>query len=200
MFHEVFSQGAVFQSVYNVLHFLQQWMRVSISKCACRRLLLSIFLFSQSTECQVVSHFGFNLQFPSDGLPWWLSGKESTWNAGGMEDPLEKEVTSHSSIVIWEIPWTEEPGGLQSMGSQRVGHSLATKTTKMVKHLSICLLAVCLLSCTSICLNLSSTLKWMSFIIVIRIIYVFWIQITYQIHSLQKFLAVCRPPSHFLDR
>jgi len=39
----------------------------------------------------------------------------------GWEDPLEKEVATHSSIV-WRIPWTEEPGGLQSMGSQRVGH------------------------------------------------------------------------------
>jgi len=52
------------------------------------------------------------LQFPSDGLPWWLSGKESTWNAGDREDPLDKEVTTLSSILIWEIPWTEEPGGL----------------------------------------------------------------------------------------
>ena len=38
------------------------------------------------------------------------------------EDPLEKEMATHSSIPIWRIQWTEEPGGLQSMGSQRVGH------------------------------------------------------------------------------
>ena len=38
------------------------------------------------------------------------------------EDPLEKGMETHSSILTWEIPWTEEPGGLQSMGSQRVGH------------------------------------------------------------------------------
>ena len=37
-------------------------------------------------------------------------------------DPLEKELASHSSILAWKISWTEEPGGLQSMGSQRVGH------------------------------------------------------------------------------
>ena len=43
------------------------------------------------------------------------------------EDPLEKEVATHSSIFAWEIPWTEEPGGLQSTGSQRVGHDLTTK-------------------------------------------------------------------------
>ena len=38
----------------------------------------------------------------------------------GWEDPLEKEMTTHSSSLAWKIPWTEEPGGLQSMGSQRV--------------------------------------------------------------------------------
>ena len=38
------------------------------------------------------------------------------------EDPLEEEMAIHSSILIWKIPWMEEPGGLQSMGSQRVGH------------------------------------------------------------------------------
>ena len=38
----------------------------------------------------------------------------------GQEDPLEKEMATHSSVLAWRIPWTEEPGGLQSMGSQRV--------------------------------------------------------------------------------
>ena len=45
----------------------------------------------------------------------------------GVEDPLEKERATHSSILAWRIPWSEEPGGLQSMGSQRVGHDWATK-------------------------------------------------------------------------
>ena len=40
----------------------------------------------------------------------------------GQEDPLEKEMAIHSSFLAWGIPWTEEPGGLQSMGLQRVGH------------------------------------------------------------------------------
>ena len=40
----------------------------------------------------------------------------------GQEDPLEKEMATHSSNLAWRIPWTEEPGGLQSTGSQRVGH------------------------------------------------------------------------------
>ena len=41
----------------------------------------------------------------------------------GWEDPLEEEMVTHSSMLAWEIPWTEEPGGLQSIGSQRVGHA-----------------------------------------------------------------------------
>ena len=46
----------------------------------------------------------------------------------GQEDPLEKGLATHSSILAWEVPWTEEPVGLQSMGSQRVGHDWATNT------------------------------------------------------------------------
>ena len=55
-------------------------------------------------------------------------GKESACNTGdpvlslGWEDPLEKGTATHSSIFSWRIPWTEEPGGLQSTGLQRVGH------------------------------------------------------------------------------
>ena len=45
----------------------------------------------------------------------------------GGEDPLEKEIASHFSILAWEIPWTEEPGRLQSMGSKRVGLNLVAK-------------------------------------------------------------------------
>ena len=48
----------------------------------------------------------------------WETGVRSL----GREDPLEKEMATHSSILAWRIPWTEEPGGLQSLGSQRVGH------------------------------------------------------------------------------
>ena len=57
-----------------------------------------------------------------------LPAKQKTWvRSLGWEDPLEKEMATHSSILAWEIPWTEEPGGLQSMASQRVRHDLATK-------------------------------------------------------------------------
>ena len=58
------------------------------------------------------------------GFPHSSVNKESACNAGdlgstlGWEDPLEKEMATHSSILTWRIPWTEQPGGLQSMGSQ----------------------------------------------------------------------------------
>ena len=45
----------------------------------------------------------------------------------GREDPLEKEMATHSGILAWEIAWTEEPGRLQSMALQRIGHNLVTK-------------------------------------------------------------------------
>ena len=45
----------------------------------------------------------------------------------GQEDPLEKEMETHSSILAWRIPWTEEPSGLQSLGHKRVRHDIATK-------------------------------------------------------------------------
>ena len=52
-----------------------------------------------------------------------LPAMQETWvRALGREDPLEKEMATHSSTIAWKIPWTEEPGRLQSMGSQRVGH------------------------------------------------------------------------------
>ena len=50
-----------------------------------------------------------------------LPAMQKTWvQSLGQEDPMEKEMATHSSILTWEIPWTEEPGGLQSMGMQRV--------------------------------------------------------------------------------
>ena len=53
-----------------------------------------------------------------------LPGMQETWvRSLGWEDPLEKEMATHSSTLAWKIPWTEEPGKLPSMGSQRVGHN-----------------------------------------------------------------------------
>ena len=55
----------------------------------------------------------------------------------GWEDPLEKGMAAVSSILAWRIPWREEPGGLQSIGSQKVGHDLVTEQQqKKCKHLN----------------------------------------------------------------
>ena len=62
------------------------------------------------------------------GFPGGSDGKESaamweTWvQSLGREDPLEKGMATHSTILAWRIPWTEEPGGLQSLRSPRLGH------------------------------------------------------------------------------
>ena len=52
----------------------------------------------------------------------------------GQEDPLEEGTETHSSILAWRIPWTEKPGGLQSMGSQRVRHDLTTEQQQVTIH------------------------------------------------------------------
>ena len=107
----------------------------------------------QSTGSQRVGHgwatFTFALQ--ADSLPSAPPGKsyiisyvylvaqmaknlpamqETQVRSLGQEDPLEKEMATHSSILAWRIPWTEEAGGLQSMGSQRVRHDWATNTDR----------------------------------------------------------------------
>ena len=81
----------------------------------------------------------------TQGFPHGLDSKESVCNAQetwvwflGGEDLLEKGMTTHSSILAWRISWTEEPGGLQSRGVQRVRHSWATNT---YIHTRACLVA-----------------------------------------------------------
>ena len=70
--------------------------------------------FSSLTMICIVCFFGFIFQeMQVQSLDW--------------EDPLEREMATQSSILAWRIPWTEEPGGLQSTGSQRVGHNWVTK-------------------------------------------------------------------------
>ena len=77
-------------------------------------------------------------------LPWWLrwsrnlpARQETQVQFLGWEDPLEKEKATYSSILAWRIPWTEGPGRLLSMGSQRDGHDLATKApSTMYEHSS----------------------------------------------------------------
>ena len=95
--------------------------RVLVSPFLCQHLLFFLFSFfffffliTYPNRCEVVPHCSFNLYFPNICLSAGDVGQSLDW-----ENPLEKEM---DSIHAWRIPWTEEPGGLQSMGSQRVGH------------------------------------------------------------------------------
>ena len=78
------------------------------------------FSKSSSLDFDAVGCFG--------GFPGASDSKESTCNTGDqvsipeLGDPLEEEIATCSSILAWRIPWTEQPGGLQSIGSQRIGH------------------------------------------------------------------------------
>ena len=87
------------------------------------RLTLSLSLFI------VILRTGFNKVCKAPGLPGVTqmvkclpAMQETRVQSLGQEDPLEKEKATHFSILVWSIPWTEEPDGLQSMGSQRVRH------------------------------------------------------------------------------
>jgi len=87
------------------------------------------------------------------GLPWWLRRysvlltMQETWVWSlGWEDPLEKEMATHSSTLAWKIPWTEEHGGLQSTGSQKVGHdwttSLSLSSSNLLKLIIIIMISI----------------------------------------------------------
>ena len=85
---------------------------------------------------------GFNLFLGhNNGFPRWLSGKESacqsrsTWvRFQGQEDPLEKEMATHSSMLAWKIPRTEEPGGLQSRQGHKESDTLSTHAHRTQKE------------------------------------------------------------------
>ena len=75
-----------------------------------------------STKCRASLQKGMDI---TRGFPDDSDGKEEeTWvQCLGREDPLEEEMATHSSVLAWRIPWTEEPGGLQSMGLHKVGQA-----------------------------------------------------------------------------
>ena len=75
-------------------------------------------LFSKNYNIMLVSRASLVAQMVKNP-----PAMQDTWiQSLGQEDPLEKEMATYSSILAWRIPWTEEPCGLYSMGSQRVGH------------------------------------------------------------------------------
>jgi len=103
-----------------------------------------MFYFEEKTNNLAYIKYG---RFPGGS-----DGKASAYNAGdlGQDDPLEKEMATHSSTHAWKIPWMEKPGGLQSVGSQRVGHDCATSLHQLAEDL----IRFCFCSVAQSCLTL----------------------------------------------
>ena len=79
-----------------------------------------------------------NRGFPGGSVVKILPAKQKLWvQSLGQKGPLEKEVATHSSILTWEVPWTENLGGLQYMRSQRMGHDLETTQQNRYKVLAV---------------------------------------------------------------
>ena len=76
-----------------------------------------------------------------NNLPATARTQETQVPSLGWEDPLEEGMAIHSSILAWKIPWTGEPGGLQSIGSQRVGHDCSDLAQINLDDVCVCLLA-----------------------------------------------------------
>ena len=102
----------------------------------------------------------------------------------GQEAPLEKEMAIHSSILAWKIPWTEESEGLQSTGSQRVGHNWACTHTHVILYASLlyayflCISPVCLSDATKITL-LSFFPKWSC--LILESLFNWWVHNTFSL-------------------
>ena len=108
----------IFHSGYTIFLFHQQWRRIFISLYTRPYLLFPFLLF----YCHLSGCEGFLGGLAVKNLP--AIQEMRVWSLG-WEDPWEKEITTHFSILAWEIPWTEKPGGLQFMGSQKRGSQLS---------------------------------------------------------------------------
>ena len=97
-----------------VLYFTEQHIICTLIFC-----FIQFIMYLEIT----VSCLKSSICFPGGSEVKVSACNVETWvQSLGWEDPLEKEMATHSSILAWRIPWTEEPGGLQSTGLQRVGH------------------------------------------------------------------------------
>jgi len=91
-------------------------------------------MYQKMSVFWIIELFLLKLEFPGS---WQLKNlpavQKTRVQSQGQEGPLEKGMATHSSILVWGIPWTEEPGGLQSIGLQRVRHNWVTNTTFLLK-------------------------------------------------------------------
>ena len=101
----------------------------------------TLFSWAPKSLWMVTAAMKLKDAYSLEGFPSGSDGKASVCIAGdpgsslGWEDPLEKEMAAHSSILAWKIPWTVEPGRLPSMGSQRVGHDWVTSLYSLEEKL-----------------------------------------------------------------
>ena len=98
---------------------------VKNTRVSCHFLLYGILLTQGSNLCLLLLLYWQASSLPLSHLGICLPMQEMQFQSLGQEDRLEKEMATYSSILAWEIPWTEEPGGLLSIGSQRVRHDWA---------------------------------------------------------------------------
>ena len=103
-------------------------------------MLIVVYMFGIAMVVWFSSSYRRERGFPGGSVVKNLPAKQemSVWSLA-RADPLEKEVTTHSSILAWEIPWTEETDGLQSKGLQRVGHDLANKQQQQHRREKSCI-------------------------------------------------------------
>ena len=97
-------------------------VRICVCVCRCVFVLLSAPRYLYMVECVFVCVYMYLASPVAQTVKCLSAVQETRVQSLDREDPLEKEMVTHSSILSWEIPWTEKPGKLQSTGSQRVGH------------------------------------------------------------------------------
>ena len=112
-------------------------MELLICVCVCVYIYICVYILSTTTVFRVSLVVQMVKNLPAM--------QETQVQSLGQKDPLEKGMTTHSSILAWTVPWTEEPSGLQSMGLQRCGHDWVTNTCFLVFPMSANDIAV--LSC-----------------------------------------------------
>ena len=116
-----FSTSPYNESIQGLISFRMDWLDLLAVQGTIKSLLQHHSSKASILQCSA----SFIVQLSQSYIPTTLSGKESICQAGdvgsslGREDALEKEMATHSSIIAWEIPWTEETGGLQSRGSPK---------------------------------------------------------------------------------
>ena len=107
-----------------ILRELPRWLSGKESACQCRRHKFGPWGRKDPLEKNMVTHFSILVRtsLVAQTVKRLPTMRETWVQSLGQEDLLEKEMATHSSILAWKIPWMEEPGRLQFMGSQRVGH------------------------------------------------------------------------------